>query len=103
VSVDFSLGLGKKVLFVDTPQKILNSEYKLFNLEPFEEKFRQEVGEIISLKDLNGLPKKVWEMLENHKINSQKLNFLRRDSIYNLGKSAKTGAEEIINLKSTKS
>ena len=103
VSVDFSLGLGKKVLFIDTPQKILNSEYKLYNLEPFEEKFRQEVGEIISLKDLNELPRKVWEMLKEVKINNQKLNFFRRDCIYNLGNSAQIGAEEIINLKSIKS
>jgi YidC/Oxa1 family membrane protein insertase len=99
IAMDFSLALGKKVLFIDTPQKILNLEYKLFNLKAFEEEFRNEVGEIISLKNLSKLPEKVLEMLSNPKIKNEKLNYLREISVYNIGKSAEVGAEEIIKIK----
>ena len=62
---DFSLGLEKPVIYIDTPPKIRNYEYKNISEDAFEFKIREQIGTIINLNNLSNLSKLINYILCN--------------------------------------
>lgn len=46
IAFEYAFTTGNIVLFIDTPQKIMNTEYKSLEIVPFEESMRKEIGYI---------------------------------------------------------
>ena len=71
---DFSLGLEKPVIYIDTPTKIRNKEYKNISNTAFEFEIREQIGTILNLNKLSNLPSLISQILKNH----DKDNFLEK-------------------------
>ena len=76
--------------------KIMNPVYDKINDNPINVWSRNIIGESVKPDDLKGINKTVEKMLNNSDNYSKRINNLVNDSVYNLGKSSKEGAEYII-------
>ena len=98
VAMEFAFGLLRPVVFVDVPRKVNNISYTKMTLQPLECSFRNQVGVVVSPKELYKLP----EILDNLKINVEekrrKIVKLRNNLFYNIGNSARVGAEILMSL-----
>jgi hypothetical protein len=93
VAMEFAFGLGRPVLFVDVPRKINNPCYSAVTATPLEVSYREEVGAIIKPDRLDELPAALAALLEDAPAIQARTIELRERQFYNLGTSAKRGAE----------
>jgi len=75
-----------------------NPDYKNIPNIPIEESIRDKIGEIISPSDIDSMPRRIEELCKKSKIIKEQIKKFRDDTIFNIGKSDKIGAEEIIKL-----
>jgi len=52
ISIDYAFAYRKPVLFIDTPQKIQNSDYQYLNIAAFEETIREKIGRVVGLTEI---------------------------------------------------
>ena len=96
IGFEYAFTTEKPVISIDTPIKVMNPEYKKIKVAPINIWAREKIGEIIEVKDIKSIDKVIEKMLKYpHKYKNQ-ISDLKKDSIYNLGNSAKVGAEYII-------
>ena len=63
MAIEYALGLGKPVLFVDVPPRVRNPKYAELGLEPMEMRIRRELGTVLPLDRLADAPRYVAELL----------------------------------------
>ena len=97
IAFEYSFTTNKPVLFVDTPMKVMNPDYKKIDVEPFNIWARNEIGEVTSVDDCNNINKLVNKILDNSSKYESKIKKLVNESVYNVGNSGEVGAEYIIN------
>ena len=83
---------------MDVPKKINNPDYSDLEIVPLEEKIRSQIGTTISPLDLSNLSSKIENLCLNINQNKKNIQTLREETVFNLGKSAKIGAEYISQL-----
>lgn len=98
IAQEFAFATKKPVIFIDTPMKIMNPEYKKLGIEPFNIWAREEMGKLIKLDDLNRINSVIDDMVKNKKKYQKKIENLVKEYVYNLGKSSEVGAEYIIGV-----
>ena len=98
VAIEYAFALEKPVLYVDVPKKINNPDYSDLEIIPLEEKIRSQIGTTISPLDLSNLSSKIENLCLNNNQNTKKIQAFREETVFNLGKSAKIGAEYINKL-----
>jgi len=96
IAHEYAYTTKKPVLFIDTPMKIMNPDYKDLNIEPINIWSREKIGKVIKTKEINKISKTIDEMLKNNDKYKDKITKLVDDSVYNIGCSDKVGAEYII-------
>ena len=96
IAYEYAYTTKKPVLFVDTPMKIMNPEYKKISVEPINIWSRKEIGEVISIDECKNIDKTVEKMLKESSKYSEKIKKLVNDTVYNIGHSAEVGANYII-------
>ena len=97
IAFEYSYTTKKPVLFVDTPMKIMNPDYKKIDVEPFNVWARNEIGQVVPVDECKNINKVVNKMLDNNLKYQEKIDKLVNESVYNLGNSAQVGATYIIN------
>lgn len=102
IGYEYAFTTEKPVISIDTPMKIMNPEYKKIKVEPFNIWAREQIGEVVKIKDVKNINSVVEKMLKDPKKYQKKISALKKDSVYNLGNSAEVGAEYIINCVQTK-
>ena len=96
ISQDYAFTTKKPVIFIDTPPKIMNPDYKLIDTEPINIWIRHEAGTLVKLDELDKLDSIVREMLANREKYHDKIAALTERCVYNLGKSSEVGGKYII-------
>lgn len=96
ISQDYAFTTKKPVIFIDTPPKIMNPDYKLIDTEPINFWIRNEVGALVKLDELDKLDSIVREMLSSREKYHDKIAALTERCVYNLGKSSEVGGKYII-------
>lgn len=96
IGYEYAFTTEKPVISIDTPIKVMNPEYKKIKVEPFNIWAREQIGEVIKVKDVKNINSVVKKMLKDPKKYQKKISALKKDSVYNIGNSAKVGAEYII-------
>lgn len=96
ISQDFAFTTKKPVIFIDTPPKIMNPEYKKIDTEPINFWIRNEVGTVVKTDELDKLDAIVRDMISRREEYHEKIAALTERCVYNLGKSAEVGAKYII-------
>ena len=102
IGYEYAFTTEKPVISIDTPMKVMNPEYKKIKVEPFNIWAREQIGEVVKVKDVKNINSVVKKILKDPKKYQKKISALKKDSVYNLGNSAEVGAEYIINCVQTK-
>ncbi len=95
---EFSLGLLRPAIFIDTPPKTNNDTFSRLNLSCFEDSIRDTLGALIGLDQLDGVPEVVMHLLESDIELEGHLRTLRDDTVYNPGTAVATAARQIGDL-----
>lgn len=96
IAYEYAFTTKKPVLFIDTPMKVMNENYRDINIEPFNIWTRNVIGKSVKVDELDRIDE-IIEMMFNNKNKYEKdITNLLNDSIYNLGLSSEKGAKYII-------
>ena len=96
IAFDYAFTTKKPVISIDTPMKIMNPDYKKIDIEPINIWCREKIGEVVRMKDIKDIDKVIARLLKSPTKYEKQITDLEKDSVYNIGKSAKIGGEYII-------
>jgi len=98
IGYEYAFVCERPVIYVDVPKKAWNKEYEKIGLEPFEISIRNKIGEVISIQNIESIPERI-EFLYGHVTEfKSKIEKIRNDAIFNIGKSGEVAANEIIKI-----
>ena len=98
MAIEYALGLGKPVLFVDVPPRVRNPRYAELGIEPMEMRIRRELGTVLPLDRLADAPRYVAELLRGAAEFRERTAALREAWAFNFGRSVEVGAREIARI-----
>ena len=98
MAIEYALGLGKPVLFVDVPPRVRNPKYAELGIEPMEMRIRRELGTVLPLERVADAPAYVAELLREAPAFRQRMAALREAWVFNFGRSVEVGAREIARI-----
>lgn len=97
ICFEYAYTTRRPVIFIDTPMKVMNPEYKMIDTVPINIMLRNEIGKSIAMEDANTTIDVAIEMIANADSYSDKIEAFRNEYVYNLGHSAEISAKYIIN------
>ena len=98
ISYEYAFVCERPVIYVDDPKIPHNQEYEKIHLVPFEISIRDKIGELISIQNLESIPERI-EFLYGHVTEfKSKIEKIRNDAVFNIGKSGQVAADEIIRI-----
>ncbi len=98
ISLEYAFTFGRPVIFIDVPKKILNPNWSDIELEPIETSIRDKIGHIVSPNSLEEVLDLIRILDKNTQNISELIKGIRQKIVYNIGESAKIGAEYIRQL-----
>lgn len=98
---DFGLGLEKPVLFIDVPAKARNDTWPELGMEPFESFVRDKLGAILRPERVREAADVIRRIVRDPMRLRQHAAALRREWVFNLGRSGAAGAEAIARVART--
>ena len=96
IAIEFAWGMLKPVIYIDTPKKVHNPEYKKIGIKPLEDRIRNINGTVLELSDCVNIDIEIKKVLQNKEKNKETLTKLRNENIFNWGQSSEMGANYII-------
>ena len=96
IAYEYAFSTLKPVLFINTPMKVVNPDYKELDSVPIDIELRYKVGISLEEDQMNKVKDAVNELLNNNRFAPDAMEKLRDDYIYNVGQSGKAGAKYII-------
>ena len=96
IAFEYAFTTLKPVLFIDTPMKVMNPEYKKIDVEPFNIWVREKIGKVIKLDNLNEIDNTVEYLLKNKDKYKKDIDKVLHEYFYNIGTSGEEGAKYII-------
>lgn len=96
IAFEYSFATLKPSLFINTPMKVMNEDYKELGITPIDIELRNKIGKSVDLENLKNLPEIVHELLTSNEFSREELCKIREKYIYNIGSSGEIGADYII-------
>ena len=96
IAYEYSFTTLKPSLFIDTPMKVMNPDYKEIDVVPFDIEIRNQIGLSVSVDHLEELDSVVRRLLYSEDYQKENMKALRDKYLYNVSKSAKVGADYLI-------
>lgn len=97
VGYEFSFTTCRPVLFIHTPMKIMNPEYKAIGIENYDERMRVKLGVDLAPTDLEEkVGGAVADLLSSGAEYSERIDRIRREERFNYGCAAPAGAADIL-------
>ncbi|MCH5207669.1 MAG: YidC/Oxa1 family membrane protein insertase [Oscillospiraceae bacterium] len=97
ISWEYSFSTLRPVLFINTPMKVMNPDYKEISVVPINILLRNEIGRNLDVNDLDKVNTVVGELLAKQDEYREKIDALAHKYLYNLDHSSAAGAKYIIN------
>lgn len=85
IAYEYAFRTKRPVVFVDTPMKVINPEWKKIGITPTDISFRDEVGVSVPLDDIPAAGRAVADMLANPDKFAAKIEALLKSQFYNPG------------------
>jgi len=95
ISLEYAFTLERPVIFIDVPKKILNPHSNDISLEPIEISIRNKIGYVISPNNLEEILDHIKDLEINDQSMIDQIKEIRSNTVYNIGESAKIGANYI--------
>ena len=96
IAYEYSFTTLKPTLFINTPMKIMNPDYKDLKTVPFDIEARDQVGISVDTDKLGTLGDMVHRLLTEEVYSKDSLKAVREKYLFNVGNSADVGAKYII-------
>ncbi|MCL1918961.1 MAG: membrane protein insertase YidC [Peptococcaceae bacterium] len=97
IAQEFSYATKKPSLFINTPMKIMNPEYKKIPLVPLDISMRDEIGVSLDVDKLNTLADVIEDLFARAEAYKKHIAQILEDNIFNIGSCAQVGGEYLIN------
>jgi len=98
IGFEFAFVCERPVLYIDGFQKINNSSYDKIPCKTLEVSIRNIIGKVISLNELENIPKIIESTYENIDLFKTKVQEVRNETVFNLNQSGIKGAQEIAKI-----
>ncbi len=98
IAIEYALGLGKPVLFIDVPARVRNPRFEELGIEPAEMRIRRQVGSVLDAAKVREAPEHVARLLEGAEAFRERLPELREEWVFHPGRSAEVAAREIARI-----
>ncbi len=95
---EFSLGLLRPAIFIDTPIKANNNIFQRLDLVCYEDVVRDALGSLVGLDQTGEVPSIVMSLLDSSHDWKETLGTLRDDTIFNPGCAVEVAARQISEL-----
>ena len=95
IAFEYAFGMERPVLFIDTPLKEHNKNWKQLNIEPIELQLRNKVGISINLDSLDNILPIIEDLLQNSNNWREALKAMRNEHVFYWNGSAVEGVEYI--------
>lgn len=96
IAYEYAFKAKRPVVFVDTPMKVINPEWKKVGLTPTDISFRDEVGVSVRLQDIKTVGKIVADMLANPSRFSSNIDAVLHREFFNPGHAGEVAGEYIL-------
>lgn len=96
IAYEYAYTTFKPVLFVNTPMKIMNHEYKRIDMVPINIWMREIIGAEINTDEMKGIVELASKLIEDSYKYRVRIEDFANEYVYNLGDSAEIGAKYII-------
>ncbi|HEX5654414.1 MAG TPA: CDP-glycerol glycerophosphotransferase family protein [Chitinophagaceae bacterium] len=96
IALEFAIGCGRPVLFIDTPLKQTNPRWRELELEPLENSLRPRIGLSLLPGELNLLASKIRELENFSQGFRERMETVSRESFYPLPASTGNGLRFIL-------
>lgn len=97
IAFEYAFSTLKPVLFINTPMKVVNADYKELTTIPIDIELRDKIGISLEENEMDRMNQAIDALLFNSRFSKESLNQLKEQYIYNPGKSGVIGAKYIIN------
>ena len=98
ISLEYAFTFERPVIFIDVPKKILNPNWNDITLEPIETSIRDKIGHVVLPNNLEEILELIRILDKNTQDISKIIKETREKTVYNIGGSAKIGAQYIKQL-----
>lgn len=98
VAFEYAFACRRPVIFIDTPRKVRNKDYRKLGIEPIEVSIREYLGVVIDPAEPERVPQEVERLCSDPGDFAEKMESCHRRTVYNVGRSAQVGAEEVMRL-----
>lgn len=98
IGFEYAFTTKKPVLYIDTPMKVMNPNYKDIDIEPINVWARNKIGKSLKTNELNKINDTIKELLNSKDKYNKIINETVNEYVYNLGNSAEVGANYIIDI-----
>lgn len=96
IAYEYSFTTLKPSLFINTPMKVMNPDYREIPVTPFDIEIRNQMGISVELDRLDTVGEAVEKLLHEENYSKEKMMDMRDKYLYNVSDSASVGAKYII-------
>lgn len=96
IGCEFSFTTHKPTLYINTPMKVMNPEWKRIDVVPFDIKIRDQVGISLDTDQLYRVGEVTDSLIRDMPLYYEKIGKLKNESFYHLGHSGEMGGKYIM-------
>ena len=97
ISFEYAFTFERPVIFIDVPKKVLNPNSNNLSHKPIEISLRNQIGNVVSPNNLESILD-ILKTIQENNLSSKKIQQIRSQTVFNIGESAKIGANYIVQL-----
>ena len=97
-AAEYSFSLGKPTVFIDTPQKLSNAEWRKLGLHAVEDSLRKEIGVVVAENGIGTVPRAIEACLRDPIAFRTRIESVRDRTVFNVGRSAAAAADYLSSL-----
>jgi YidC/Oxa1 family membrane protein insertase len=97
-AIEYGFSLLRPILYVDTPQKQVNPDWRAIGMAPFEEEIRSELGSVVEPSEISTVPAAIEALLADPDAVRERALEARARWVFNVGRSAAVAAEYLASL-----
>ncbi|HPG57488.1 MAG TPA: CDP-glycerol glycerophosphotransferase family protein [Candidatus Wallbacteria bacterium] len=98
IYLEYALGTCRPVLFINTPCRIDNKEYRKLEIEPMELALRPLCGSVLEPENISAVKSAIGELIENRRKYGENLNKIRGEYLFNFLNSSAAAADYILKI-----
>ncbi len=97
LAYEYAFATLKPVLFINTPMKILNPDYKELTTVPIDIEARDKIGISLELNEIDKVDASAKRLMSEKRFTKEEMASLRDHYVYNIGRSGEVGGMYLIN------